>query len=92
MPIISITTANLPWNRSRAGAANGFGGGHAHVGMAIYQADHFPESWKNKLLTWNQHGRRLNVERLEREGSGYVGKHEPGDLLELGRMVPGDGE
>ena len=72
---------NLPWNRSRAGAANGFGGGHAHVGMAIYQADHFPESWRNKLLTWNQHGRRLNVERLEREGSGYVGKHEPDVFL-----------
>jgi putative membrane-bound dehydrogenase-like protein len=72
---------NLPWSRSRAGAANGFGGGHAHVGMAIYQADHFPESWRNKLLTWNQHGRRLNVERLEREGSGYVGKHEPDVFL-----------
>ncbi|MBT3636502.1 MAG: cytochrome C, partial [Opitutae bacterium] len=72
---------NLPWSRSRAGAANGFGGGHAHVGMAIYQADHFPESWRNKLLTWNQHGRRLNVERLERKGSGYVGKHEPDVFL-----------
>ena len=72
---------NLPWSRSRAGAANGFGGGHAHVGMAIYQADHFPNSWRNKLLTWNQHGRRLNVERLEREGSGYVGKHEPDVFL-----------
>jgi putative membrane-bound dehydrogenase-like protein len=72
---------NLPWNRSRAGAANGFGGGHAHVGMAIYQGDHFPASWRNKLLTWNQHGRRLNVERLEREGSGYVGKHEPDVFL-----------
>lgn len=72
---------NLPWNRSRAGAANGFGGGHAHVGMAIYQADHFPNSWRNKLLTWNQHGRRLNVERLEREGSGYAGRHEPDVFL-----------
>ncbi len=72
---------NLPWNRSRAGAANGFGGGHAHVGMAIYQGDHFPASWRNKLLTWNQHGRRLNVERLKREGSGYVGKHEPDVFL-----------
>ena len=72
---------NLPWNRSRAGAANGFGGGHAHVGMAIYQADHFPESWKNKLLTWNQHGRRMNVERLERVGSGYLGRHEPDVFL-----------
>ena len=67
---------NLPWGRSRYGAANDFGGGHAHVGMAIYQADHFPVEWRNRLLTWNQHGRRLNRERLKREGSGYVGKHE----------------
>ena len=67
---------NLPWGRSRYGAANDFGGGHAHVGMVIYQADHFPVEWRNRLLTWNQHGRRLNRERLKREGSGYVGKHE----------------
>ena len=67
---------NLAWHKSRKGAANDFGGGHAHVGMAIYQADHFPGEWRNRLLTWNQHGRRLNRERLKREGSGYVGKHE----------------
>ena len=67
---------NLAWHKSRYGAANDFGGGHAHVGMAIYQADHFPVEWRNRLLTWNQHGRRLNRERLKREGSGYVGKHE----------------
>ena len=36
---------NLAWNKSRNGAANDFGGGHAHVGMAIYQADHFPQEW-----------------------------------------------
>ena len=67
---------NLAWHKSRNGAADDFGGGHAHVGMAIYQADHFPVEWRNRLLTWNQHGRRLNRERLKREGSGYVGKHE----------------
>ena len=67
---------NLHWAKSRYGAADDFGGGHAHVGMAIYQADHFPVEWRNRLLTWNQHGRRLNRERLKREGSGYVGKHE----------------
>jgi hypothetical protein len=27
------------------------------------------------------HGRRANVERLERNGSGYVGKHEPDVFL-----------
>jgi len=67
---------NLAWHKSRNGAADDFGGGHAHVGMAIYQANHFPVEWRNRLLTWNQHGRRLNRERLKREGSGYVGKHE----------------
>jgi putative membrane-bound dehydrogenase-like protein len=67
---------NLAWNKSRYGAADDFGGGHAHVGMAIYQADHFPVEWSNRLLTWNQHGRRLNRELLKREGSGYIGKHE----------------
>ena len=67
---------NLAWHKSRYGAADDFGGGHAHVGMTIYQADHFPVEWRNRLLTWNQHGRRLNRERLKREGSGYVGKHE----------------
>ena len=67
---------NLAWQKSRYGAADDFGGGHAHVGMAIYQADHFPGEWRNRLLTWNQHGKRLNRERLKRKGSGYVGKHE----------------
>jgi hypothetical protein len=36
---------------------------------------------EGKLVTFNMHGRRLNVERLEREGSGYVGRHEPDVLL-----------
>ena len=72
---------NLAWHKSRDGAANDYGGGHAHVGMAIYQADHFPQYWRNKLLTWNQHGKRMNVERLDRVGSGYVGRHEPDVFL-----------
>ena len=72
---------NLPWGRSRYGAANDFGGGHAHVGMAIYQAEHFPSEWKNRLLTWNQHGKRLNRERLKRKGSGYTGVHESDAFL-----------
>ncbi len=53
------------------------GGGHAHVGLMIYQGDQWPESYRGKLFTLNFHGRRVNVERLEREGSGYVGRHEP---------------
>jgi len=53
------------------------GGGHAHTGMMMYLGDQWPESYRDKLFTLNFHGRRVNVERLERAGSGYVGRHEP---------------
>lgn len=56
------------------------GGGHAHVGMMIYLGENWPEEYRGRLMTLNQHGRRMNVDRLEREGSGYVGRHEP-DIL-----------
>ena len=69
------------WTESRDGKANNLGGGHAHIGMMIYQADQWPETYRNKLFTLNMHGRRANVERLERLGSGYVGKHEPDVFL-----------
>ena len=69
------------WTKSRHGAANEFGGGHAHIGMCIYQGDHLPKEWHGKLLTWNQHGRRLNRERLERHGSGYLARHEPDQFI-----------
>ena len=69
------------WSDSRDGKANHLGGGHAHIGMMIYQADQWPEAYRNKLFTLNMHGRRANVERLERKGSGYVGRHEPDVFL-----------
>ncbi|MDF1752337.1 MAG: c-type cytochrome [Verrucomicrobiales bacterium] len=69
------------WQDSRDGEANEFGGGHSHIGMCIYQADHFPKDWHGKLLTWNQHGRRINRERLDRHGAGYVGRHEPDRII-----------
>lgn len=65
------------WEDSRDGAANSLGGGHAHIGAMIYQGDQWPEQYRNRLFTLNMHGRRANVERLERSGSGYVGRHEP---------------
>jgi putative membrane-bound dehydrogenase-like protein len=73
------------WTDSREGAkgapgADALGGGHAHVGMMIYQGTNWPESYRGKVFTLNLHGRRVNVERLERQGSSYVGKHEP-DVL-----------
>ena len=65
------------WQASRNGAANDLGGGHAHCGTMIYQGTQWPEQYWNKLFTLNFHGRRANVERLDREGSAIIGKHEP---------------
>lgn len=69
------------WSDSRDGKANDLGGGHAHIGMMIYQGTHWPDRYRNKLFTLNMHGRRANVERLERTATGYVGRHEPDFLL-----------
>jgi putative membrane-bound dehydrogenase-like protein len=69
------------WMSSRDGAANDLGGGHAHCGTDIYQGDNWPEEYRGKLFTINYHGHRFNTERLERTGSGYVGKHEPDVML-----------
>ncbi len=69
------------WTDSRDGKANSLGGGHAHIGMQIYQGNAWPESYRGKLMTLNMHGRRVNVERLEQIGSGYVGRHEPDFLI-----------
>ncbi len=65
------------WMESRDGKANDYGGGHAHVGMLILQGTDWPQQYQNKLMTINMHGMRINVDRLERTLSGYVGQHEP---------------
>jgi putative membrane-bound dehydrogenase-like protein len=56
------------------------GGGHAHSGCMIYHGEQWPEQYRGKLFTLNFHGRRVNVERLEKHKSGYIAKHEP-DML-----------
>ena len=78
------------WTKSRAAADGSFaagsdslGGGHAHAGLMIYQGENWPPQYRGKLFTLNLHGRRINQERLERSGSGYIGRHEP-DLLSIG--------
>ncbi len=63
------------WTKSRDGAADALGGGHAHIGMMIYQGDNWPAEYRGRLFTLNMHGRRANQEILERKGSGYVGHH-----------------
>lgn len=67
------------WAASRDGAngADALGGGHAHCGAMVYLGDNWPAEYRGKLLTLNFHGRRMNVERLDHQGSGYIGRHEP---------------
>ena len=53
------------------------GGGHAHSGLMIYQGDNWPDEYRGAVFTVNLHGHRVNTDLLERDGSGYVGKHAP---------------
>jgi len=71
-----------PWEDSRKsdGEHDRRGGGHAHVGAMIYKGGNWPAEYRGKLFTLNLHGRRLNVDRLERRGSGFVGRHDA-DML-----------
>jgi len=69
------------WTASRDGAANSLGGGHAHIGTMIYQADQWPAEYRDRLMTLNMHGRRVNQELLSRVGSGYVASHAEDILL-----------
>ena len=73
---------NKDWtdSRSASGEHDQKGGGHAHTGCTIYQGTNWPENYRDRLMTLNMHGRRTNVEKLERHGSGYVGRHDP-DIL-----------
>ncbi|APW61980.1 PVC-type heme-binding CxxCH protein [Paludisphaera borealis] len=72
------------WTESREGKDHAkhseVGGGHAHVGAMVYLGDNWPDSYRNGAYTFNIHGHRVNHDRLERKGSGYVAHHEP-DLL-----------
>lgn len=68
------------WSDIRTGVSSKtlqLGGGHAHVGMLIYQGGLWPKEYHGAVLTCNLHGNRINVDKLEREGCGYVGKHAP---------------
>lgn len=53
------------------------GGGHAHSGLMIYLGDNWPAQYHNSVFTINYHGKRLNEDKLQRQGAGYVGKHAP---------------
>ncbi len=66
------------WGRNRAVADPGTdaaGGGHAHCGVLVYKADEFGPEFRNAILMHNIHGNRINQDRVERQGSSYVGRH-----------------
>lgn len=74
-----------PWTESRGGTGihDVTGGGHAHVGASIYLGGLWPDEFHDRLMTLNLHGRRVNRDRLERDGSGYVGRHDPDPFRSL---------
>lgn len=59
------------------GRSDSAGGGHAHAGLLVYQGDSWPAEYRGKVLMNNIHGQRLNMERLERSGSGFIARHAP---------------
>ncbi|MBI1840301.1 MAG: dehydrogenase, partial [Verrucomicrobia bacterium] len=59
------------------GRSDSAGGGHAHAGLLIYQGDSWPAAYQGKAFMNNIHGQRLNMDVLERRGSGYVAHHGP---------------
>jgi len=63
--------------RQKAADTSAVGGGHAHCGLVIYQADTFPEEFRGDSFFHNLHGHRIVRETPEREGSGHVIRHAP---------------
>ncbi len=80
-----IHWAGGDWTESREGEGHDkhskVGGGHAHVGAMIYLGDNWPAEYRGGLFTFNIHGHRVNHDRFERKGSGYVASHEPDFLF-----------
>ena len=64
------------WHESRDGRADQLGGGHSHCGGMIYHGEQFPERYRGRIMMCNTHGRCVNVDRLERRGSSWAGRHE----------------
>ncbi|MBM4005540.1 MAG: c-type cytochrome [Planctomycetes bacterium] len=51
------------------------GGGHAHCGTMVYLGDNWPDRYRNTVFMHNLHGRRINNDLLQRDGSGYRASH-----------------
>lgn len=73
-------TGHSPWDGNTQSSAQG--GGHAHAGLMVYLGGSWPETYRNQAFMSNIHGARINVDALEPQGSGYVGRHAK-DFLEF---------
>lgn len=69
------------WRETRKGppssGTDAAGGGHAHSGLMIYQADQWPEEYRGNVYALNLHGRRINRDFLKPSGSGFLATHGP---------------
>ncbi len=69
------------WNQPDREKSDAVGGGHAHSGAMVYLGGAWPAHYRGRLFMNNIHGARLNVDRLEPAGSGYVGDGDPDFLF-----------
>lgn len=57
------------------------GGGHAHAGAMVYLGGQFPDEYRDTIFMGNIHGNRMNRDRFEVKGSGFVGRHDQDFLI-----------
>lgn len=71
------------WSKSEKGrdTTSDLGGGHSHCGLMIYRGDNWPEQYRGHFFMNNTHGRRVNEEKVERNGATYLSKHV-GDIAQ----------
>jgi putative membrane-bound dehydrogenase-like protein len=66
------------WSDVRDGVSDrtsAAGGGHAHIGLMIYQGSRWPEAYRGGVFTLNLHGRRINHDHLAPSGVGFTASH-----------------
>lgn len=83
---IKTIADHVHWVGTRGPHAGNFrsaskGGGHAHAGAMIYLGNSWPEEYRNSIFMNNINGARVNIDHLERKGSGYTASHGT-DFLE----------
>jgi putative membrane-bound dehydrogenase-like protein len=81
---IKTIADHLHWQGANPWAGNNksdsSGGGHAHCGLMCYLGGAWPAEYRGQLFMGNIHGRRINMDILKPQGSGYVASHGK-DLL-----------